>query len=129
MKFLIVDDIPTQGKLISAWLRSLGYDSEVCTNGYAALRLLQQNEYTILITDLAMPEMSGVKLADYVKDKYNLPIIVMTGFDQYITDALKFRFVFFKPQGKREFKELLDAVFLWMEKHKKEEFNQQQLRS
>ena len=125
MKCLVVDDEPTQGKLISIWLKSFGHESEVCQGGYEAIKCLQQRVFDLLITDLAMPEMSGIKLATYVETKYDIPIIIVTGYDQYVTDALNFWFVFFKPQGRREFKELLEAVEIWMKrKEMRKEDNQ-----
>ncbi|HRS97160.1 MAG TPA: response regulator, partial [Smithella sp.] len=54
-KILIVDDELNMRLVLSAMLRKEGYDVTAAANGQEALRMLQQNDVAVVITDLKMP--------------------------------------------------------------------------
>ena len=82
-KIIFVDDevrIAELGKII---LESLGYSVENFNSGVQALERIESSgsDYDILITDLTMPEMSGIELAAAAeKIKPDLPVILISGF-------------------------------------------------
>ena len=60
---LIVDDEAPLANLLKQYLERLGHRAEVCTQASTALALLKANlNYSVLVADLAMPEMSGEEL-------------------------------------------------------------------
>jgi len=79
-RLLLVDDDPTVLALTGEFLKTLDMDFQTATNGEEALQLLEQAPYTIIITDLIMPEMDGMSLIKAVKTKWpDIDIMVMTG--------------------------------------------------
>jgi len=78
---LVVDDNPIIGKLLMRFLTEENYEVTSFTRGKEALEYLKTNEAVgLLLTDIDMPEMSGIELSRQVKTLYPaLPIIVMSG--------------------------------------------------
>ncbi|RKY83277.1 sigma-54-dependent Fis family transcriptional regulator, partial [candidate division KSB1 bacterium] len=91
--------------LLREYFSSLDYYVEVCSNGIEALKILEKEEFTILITDIRMPEMDGITLIKNVKKRFpKLGVIMMTAFssiygeknvrkigiDDYIAKPFKF---------------------------------------
>lgn len=96
MKALIVDDDDIFLTEISFCLSMLGWENDKSSNGYEAIKYLQQERYDLIITDIMMSEMSGVKLIDYIKTKYTTPILVMTCFDIEKFDKKKYPYIWNK---------------------------------
>jgi len=80
-KILIVDDSPTQAKLLEQVLRSHGYGVSVAKNGAEALQQILANPPELVISDILMPEMDGFELCRQVRRVAALkalPIILLT---------------------------------------------------
>ncbi|KVK72759.1 hypothetical protein WJ47_16885 [Burkholderia ubonensis] len=78
-RVLVVDDHPVNRELIHDQLELLGYQSDVASGGMAALRLLGERRYDMVLTDLNMPGMDGYTLAEFLRDRRaSLPIIAIT---------------------------------------------------
>jgi PAS domain S-box-containing protein len=65
-----------------AMLEDLGHTAIAAASGEEALRVLhQQDKVDLVITDQAMPDMTGVELAEIIRDERpGLPVIIATGF-------------------------------------------------
>jgi len=90
---LVVDDDPVSRRLAAALIVSAG-DNEVRLAGGAAeaMALVAQQPPDLVITDLNMPEVSGLELLKSLRDKHEgLPVIVMTahGDEQLPVKVLK----------------------------------------
>jgi len=88
-RILFVDDEVQIAELGRRILEKLGYSVEVKNSGVEALELLRSNPnaFDILITDLTMPNLTGLDLAHRAKElRSDLPIIIATGFSESITD-------------------------------------------
>lgn len=86
---LIVDDEPNVALVLSDSLKKLGnnYVFETAYNGEEALRKIQQTFYTLLITDYSMPGMTGLDLAQAVRQiSPATQVVLMTG---YGNDSLR----------------------------------------
>lgn len=83
-KILLVDDEPTQHKLIGAAVRNSGYEISSCTGGQEAIDLLTSPEgksFDAVLLDLSMPDVGGIDVLTAVRPlRPNLPIIVLTAF-------------------------------------------------
>lgn len=82
-KLLIVDDNEDILSTFYEFFNSTGYEVKTAVDGFAALKLLRDksNSFDCLITDLVMPNISGVGLIAIVKKEYkNIKIIAMTGY-------------------------------------------------
>lgn len=79
---LIVDDDPTQRRLMEAVVSKDGYRALTCDSGEAALDLLQGpkgSEIDLVILDLVMPGLDGMGVLDALKpSRPSLPVIVLT---------------------------------------------------
>jgi len=64
---LIVDDDETICAMMQAWLRREGFDPHVAYNGEDALALIERKEFSLMISDINMPGMSGVQLLSKTK--------------------------------------------------------------
>jgi len=81
VKILVVDDDPDTGEVMRFLLAKEGFLVEMTTSPRAALDMLRENQFHILILDLVMPEMSGIEVLERVRqsDK-DLAVIVVTGY-------------------------------------------------
>ena len=88
-KVLVVDDDPAVRKSIDRVLSSKGYAVITAENGEEALRKLNEEKYDLVYTDIRMPGMSGLDVAEQVKAKRPwTPVVIITG---YGTDASEAR--------------------------------------
>jgi CheY-like chemotaxis protein len=78
---LVVDDDSLVLTSTTLLLEDLGHRVVSATSGANALMLFDQEVIDLLITDMAMPQMSGAQLAHAVRLlKPDLPIILATGY-------------------------------------------------
>lgn len=85
---LVVDDEEAILLLMRDFLEECGYTVSTHISGQAALEMVRSNtsEVDILITDMTMPEMNGLELADEIHImKPDIPIILITGYSEKIT--------------------------------------------
>jgi PAS domain S-box-containing protein len=77
---LLVDDDPDVRSVTSMMLSSLGYSVVEAENGDEALKKID-SAIDLVLTDFAMPNMTGAELAEIVKREHpELPIMFITGF-------------------------------------------------
>lgn len=79
---LLVEDSGLVRELVSEGLRTAGYDVLEAASGAEALLLCETTDKTIhlLLTDVVMPGMSGVQLAEKLLRKLPIPVIYMSGY-------------------------------------------------
>lgn len=67
-RVLLVDDSRAMRDYLAAILECAGaFDMLRATNGFDALRLLPQHDFDLIITDVNMPDVSGIELASFVR--------------------------------------------------------------
>ncbi|MEK4272065.1 PAS domain S-box protein [Paenibacillus sp. FSL R7-0026] len=64
MRILVAEDHPVNRKILREYLEKLGYQADVCTNGVEAIDAISQNAYDIVLMDIHMPVMDGLKATD-----------------------------------------------------------------
>lgn len=64
---LVVDDDPDIRKIISAWLKQLGFEVSHAADGRAAIASLDRAAPTLLCLDLMLPESSGYDVCEHVQ--------------------------------------------------------------
>ena len=78
---LVVDDEPTLCEVVEAWLTLDGHTVATAADGVAGLTQLKAGQFDLVITDKAMPDMSGEQLAAAIhRSTPHLPVVMMTGF-------------------------------------------------
>jgi CheY-like chemotaxis protein len=80
-RILLVDDDDDVRQVAAALIEEIGYQVIVADSGEAALKLLNDGGFALLLTDVAMPGMNGVQLAKEVKRLApTLPILFASGY-------------------------------------------------
>ena len=78
-KILVVDDEEAIREVVSTLLEAQGYRCTVVSNGRMALEQIQADSLDLVLSDIVMPEMDGLKLLERVRahDK-DVPVIMVT---------------------------------------------------
>ena len=80
-KLLVVDDDPAQLKLLHRILSKGEYEVLTAKDGKEALRIVLTDEPRIVVTDLVMPEMSGLALGEEIARRLPaVPVLYMSGY-------------------------------------------------
>ncbi len=75
----IVDDDEALLEATSGFLESMGYDALPFSSGHSFLAYDNIDLVTLLLTDVNMPEMTGLELLDVVRQRWpEMPIVMMT---------------------------------------------------
>ena len=121
-KILIVDDEVSIIKWMSRILMQLGYDVVVSYNGSDALKILASSpsDFDLVLTDLAMPGMTGLELSEKIKARQPaIPIILCTGFSEGLTSGTIQRYgiskMVMKPLIASELAEMISNVLVQKE--------------
>lgn len=78
-RILVVDDEKDVREMVSKIIQHIGYEAKMAENGIKAIELLKRESFTIMITDLKMPEMDGFELMRVVRKEFpHIYIICMT---------------------------------------------------
>ena len=84
-KILLVDDMESQRQLLSHYLEQGGYQVTVAVGGMDGLEKVQQNRPDAIVTDLVMPELTGLEFCRKLKknpETADIPIIACTTKDR-----------------------------------------------
>lgn len=77
-RILVVDDETQISRVLKTTLNSQGYEVKTASNGEAGFDAISDWLPDLLITDLSMPGMSGIELCRAVRERSNIPIIVLS---------------------------------------------------
>ncbi|RUU16261.1 PAS domain-containing sensor histidine kinase [Mesorhizobium sp. M7A.F.Ca.AU.002.06.1.1] len=81
LRILAVDDDALVLLNTAAMLEDLGHTVAEAHSAAAALRLLEEQPFDLVITDHAMPKMTGLQLSNTIKVQWpNVPVIIATGY-------------------------------------------------
>jgi DNA-binding NtrC family response regulator len=80
-KILIVEDEIVIRKNLCAFLRKEGYEVTEARDGAQAIELLNSEHFDLMITDFAMPNLTGPELVEHVNAlSPDIPIILLSGY-------------------------------------------------
>jgi DNA-binding NtrC family response regulator len=80
-RILIVDDDPGQRSLLDSFLRSQGFDTVVAVSGEQALEVLRTGEFSLMISDVRMPGLSGLETLRRARQEHAvLPVLLVTAY-------------------------------------------------
>lgn len=77
-KILVVDDEPSIGDVVGAYLRRAGYEVTIVRDGAAALVEFARQPPDLLVLDWMLPGVSGVEITRRVRETGDTPIIMLT---------------------------------------------------
>ncbi|MDP8205263.1 MAG: response regulator, partial [Candidatus Electryonea clarkiae] len=79
-RILVVDDEKSIRITLQAFLEDDGYDVQVAEDAITAVELLKNEDFDVVVTDIIMPKMTGVKLLESVlRINPHIQVIMMTG--------------------------------------------------
>jgi len=79
-QILIVDDDDSIRDSINEYLSLSGYDTDTAANAEEALERLEVKPFDVVITDIVMNGMDGLKLTEHIKAHYDTSVIIITGY-------------------------------------------------
>jgi DNA-binding NtrC family response regulator len=115
-KILIIDDEKSILESVAILLKLEGYDVFTAENVSSAIKLLDEKTFSLIISDVKMPEMSGIDFikyfkserADFISRYKQIPVILMTAYSDIKTgiEAIKLGAFDYltKPFDNEEFK-------------------------
>ena len=77
-RILICDDEKDIVSALRIYLSSEGYETVEAYTGKEALRLLDSETVHLVLLDIMMPEMDGLEALSLLREKYNLPVILIS---------------------------------------------------
>ncbi len=105
---LVADDSMVARAKLGRLLQGAGYEVVLAADGVEALEALSKRFFSVLVTDLEMPNMDGLELISNVQgslETEDLPIIAITGHDDFqarVRDVEGLYGIFKKPWNDRE---------------------------
>jgi DNA-binding NtrC family response regulator len=87
-RILVVDDDPGQRSLLNSFLKSQGFETVVADSGEHALDALRNGKFSMMISDVRMPGLSGIEtLRQARKEQIMVPVLLVTAFTD-VRDAV-----------------------------------------
>src|SRR6202158_3570507 len=77
-RILVVDDEPQITRVLRTTLTGSGYEVRTANDGHNGLRLAREGLADLVITDVSMPNMSGIELCRQLRAESTLPVIVLS---------------------------------------------------
>ncbi|MCB0119588.1 MAG: response regulator transcription factor, partial [Anaerolineales bacterium] len=78
IQILVVEDEPSLAEVVSLYLKRAGYQVQVAADGKQAMTILEKQIPDFIILDLMLPEIDGLSLTRWLRDRSNVPIIMVT---------------------------------------------------
>ncbi len=116
-KVLLVDDEPSLLQVASIMLKRLNCDVTTAGSGEEALSIVNEfnGDFDLLMTDMNMPDMSGLQLVQLTTEKFSdIKIVMLTGYgaesDLFDDNPLQIE-ILGKPFHFSDFQELISRLF------------------
>ena len=78
---LVVDDEEAHAAAMAECLERVGHECVIATSGAEALKKLEERPFDIVVTDLRMPDVDGMKILEAVrKDQPGTEVIIVTAY-------------------------------------------------
>lgn len=78
MKILLVDSELVLVKNLKYSLEQDGYEVETVCDGMNALKIMDTDNFDIILLELVLPDVDGLEICQKIREKNNIPIILLT---------------------------------------------------
>lgn len=75
---MVVEDEPSIAEVVSLYLRRAGYQVIITNDGHDALEAMGRQMPELIVLDIMLPEIDGFELTRWVRDRSDVPIIMLT---------------------------------------------------
>lgn len=80
-KILVVDDDTAFCVMLKTFLQKKGFDVTNAFNGAQAMEALSENTFSVVLTDIRLPDSDGIQLLRFIREKgISASVILMTGY-------------------------------------------------
>jgi len=80
ISILLVEDHEDSAEVMSRLLRQKGYSVETCATVTEALNIVSARQFNLLLSDIGLPDGTGIDLIRQIRQHSSLPAIALTGF-------------------------------------------------
>ena len=77
-QILICDDDRDIVSALDIYLTSEGYRTLKAYDGLEALRMVEENQVDLVLLDVMMPKLDGIRATAKLRERFNVPIILLT---------------------------------------------------
>ena len=77
-RVLVCDDDIAILESVKIYLENEGYEVLTATDGFEALRIIEENEIHCMVLDIMMPKLDGIRTTVKIRERYNFPIIFLS---------------------------------------------------
>ena len=77
-KILVVEDEPSILDNITYALHTEGFESLCCGTGKEAIQMLSEEDISLIILDIGLPDVNGFDLLREIQKKFSVPVIIVT---------------------------------------------------
>lgn len=85
---LVVDDDKDIRELVAVYMKTEEFYVDKACNGEEALKMVEENNYDLIILDVMMPKVDGMQALIEIRKKYSMPVIFLTAKNEEI-DMIK----------------------------------------
>lgn len=128
-RILLVEDEKEISLMVKNYLTKEGYIVDTVFNGEEGLFQFRQKDYSLVILDIMMPKMDGIELIKRIREKSNVPAIILSAKDGEIDKALGLGFgaddYVAKPFSMVELSARVKAAIRRATEYSKKEVNQE----
>ncbi len=83
-KILIIEDDEAIAEIERDYLENCGYKADIATDGLKGLNMGLSDEYDLILLDLMLPRMDGFTVCKKLREKIDIPILMVTAKQEYI---------------------------------------------
>ncbi|MEW6086459.1 MAG: response regulator transcription factor [Chloroflexota bacterium] len=75
---LIVEDEASIAEVVTLYLKRAGYSVQTASDGKRAMNIFEREQIDFVILDIMLPEVDGLALTRWLRDRSDVPIIMLT---------------------------------------------------
>lgn len=91
IRILFADDESEIRELLVKYLSREGYRFDTVPDGERAVELFKKREYNLVILDIMLPGIDGIEVCKLIRDRANIPIIMLTAKDSEVDRVVGLR--------------------------------------
>lgn len=89
MRILVIEDEKRIADFLSRGLESAGYAVDVAPAGTPAIEMMHSTEYDLIILDLGLPDVDGLKVLDKIRNRKASPPVLILSARDAVDDRVK----------------------------------------
>jgi len=78
LSILVVEDEPSIAEVVGLYLQRAGYQVQTAADGKIAMTILEEEIPDLVVLDIMLPEIDGLSLTRWLRDRSDVPIIMLT---------------------------------------------------